>query len=192
MSIRGESHHTAVAVIPPTECWEPIQAIRRVHDRQIDRWMPHVNLLYPFVTSDRLERSLPLLTEACAAIAPFTVTLSQFRSFHHPSGRATLWLAPEPAEAFVQLQRQLQARFPECDDLTRYTGGFTPHLSVGQARSAEECRRLLDELQLSWKPLRFELAAVGVIQRGLDSPFRVVQRVSLGGKLDRHDPDSRQ
>jgi 2'-5' RNA ligase len=177
----GNSHHTAVAAIPPEECWEPIQAIRREHDRQVGRWMPHVNLLYPFVVPERLEQSLPLLTEACAAIGPFTVTLSQFRSFHHPSGRATLWLAPEPAEAFAQLQRQLLARFPECDELTRFTAGFTPHLSVGQARSAAACRCLMNELQVSWQSARFDLKAIAVIQRGSDGPFNVMQWVQLGG-----------
>lgn len=182
MSIGGKSHYTAVAAIPPAECWEPIQAIRRVHDRQVGRWMPHVNLLYPFVTPQRLEKSLPGLTEACAAVAPFRVTLAEFRSFHHPSGRATLWLAPEPAEEFIRLQRELHARFPECDDLTRFSAGFTPHLSVGQALSAEACRRLRDELQPTWTPLTFELSAVALIERGPDSPFRVVQWVPLRGR----------
>src|SRR5205814_2431970 len=88
----GKSHHTAVAVVPPQDYWEPIQAIRRVHDRQIGRWMPHINLLYPFVAPDRLANSFVSITEACAAIGPFTITLSQFRSFHHASGRATVWL----------------------------------------------------------------------------------------------------
>jgi len=55
MSTAAKSHRTAIAAIPPPECWEPIQAIRRVHDRQIGRWMPHVNLLYPFVTPDLLK-----------------------------------------------------------------------------------------------------------------------------------------
>lgn len=177
----GKSHHTAVAAIPPQECWEPIQAIRRVHDRQIGRWMPHVNLLYPFVQAEQLCKSLPLLTEACAAVAPFAVTLAHFRSFRHPSGNATLWLAPEPAEEFSRLQRELYARFPEWDDLTRFSAGFPPHLSVGQARSAEESRCLLNEVQSTWTPLPCELTAVAVIQRGPDSPFRVVQWVPLGG-----------
>jgi RNA 2',3'-cyclic 3'-phosphodiesterase len=177
-----KSHHTAVAAIPPPECWEPIQAIRRVHDRQIGRWMPHVNLLYPFVMPDRLEASLPLLTEACAAIVPFGVTLGQFRSFQHPSGRATIWLAPEPAEKFVRLQRVLQERFLECDDLTKLAVGFTPHLSVGRAKSADAAGRLRDELQASWQPLRFELAAIAVIQRGPDSPFQVMRWVPLAAK----------
>jgi RNA 2',3'-cyclic 3'-phosphodiesterase len=142
-----KSHHTAIAAIPPSECWEPIQAIRRVHDRQAGRWMPHINLLYPFVVPTRLERSLPLLADACASIAPFAVALTRFGSFQHSSGRATIWLAPEPVEKFVGLQRQVQACFPECDDLTQFPAGFTPHLSVGQAPSAEACRRLRDELQ---------------------------------------------
>jgi len=181
MSTESKSHHTAIATIPPTECCEPIQVIRRVHDRQVGRWMPHINLLYPFATPNRLEKSLPRLTEACARVAPFTVTLARLRSFHHPSGRATLWLAPEPVEEFIRLQRELHARFPQCDDLTKFSAGFTPHLSVGQARSPEACRRLLDELQSTWTPLHFELSAVALIQREPDSPFRVVQWLPLGG-----------
>jgi 2'-5' RNA ligase len=175
-----KSHHTAIAAVPPTDCWEPIQAIRRVHDRQIGRWLPHVNLLYPFVMPDRLEASLLMLSEACAASAPFEVTLGEFRSFQHPSGGATIWLAPEPVEDLVRLQRALQERFPDCDELVKFAAGFTPHLSVGQAKSADAARRLLDELQSSWKPLRFELAAVAVIQRGSDSPFEVTRSVQLG------------
>jgi len=40
---------------------------------------------------------------------------------------------------------------------------------------------LQNELQASWKPLRFELTAIAVIQRGPDSPFQVMQWVPLGG-----------
>jgi hypothetical protein len=47
----GLTHHTVIAVVPPEQVWGPIQDIRRRHDRQhIRRWMPHVNLLYPFRT----------------------------------------------------------------------------------------------------------------------------------------------
>ncbi len=39
---------SAVVIIPPQESWEPIQEIRKVYDRNIYRWMPHITLLYPF------------------------------------------------------------------------------------------------------------------------------------------------
>ena len=42
------SNYAAVVLIPPLEVWEPVQAIRRAHDRQYHRWMPHVTLVYPF------------------------------------------------------------------------------------------------------------------------------------------------
>jgi len=85
-----------VAALPPPEVWEPIQAIRRWHDRQIGRWMPHINSLYPFVLAGEVEKAVPLLVEACASVAPFAVTLASFHAFRHPSGTATFWLAPEP------------------------------------------------------------------------------------------------
>jgi 2'-5' RNA ligase superfamily len=58
--------------------------------------MPHINLLYPFVPAGEVEKAMPLPVEACALVTPFAVTLASFHSFRHPSGTATLWLAPEP------------------------------------------------------------------------------------------------
>ena len=43
-----KTHTTAAVLIPPEDVWGPIQAIRREHDRQFRRWMPHITLLYPF------------------------------------------------------------------------------------------------------------------------------------------------
>ena len=64
----SKTHHTAVAVLPPEEIWEPIQAIRRRHDRQFRRWMPHINLLYPFVPRAQWATAVPLLTAATQRI----------------------------------------------------------------------------------------------------------------------------
>jgi hypothetical protein len=44
----SKTHQTVVAVVPPQEAWGPIQAIRERHARQLRRWPPHLNLLYPF------------------------------------------------------------------------------------------------------------------------------------------------
>jgi hypothetical protein len=51
--------NTAVVLIPPQELWEPIQAIRRVHDLHVERWMPHVTLLFPFAPAERFAQAEP-------------------------------------------------------------------------------------------------------------------------------------
>jgi 2'-5' RNA ligase len=107
------------------------------------------------------------------------VTLAEFRFFPNPSGKATLWLAPEPREALIRIQAALQAVCPGCDDLSRFAAGFTPHLSVGQAGSAGEARRLLDTWQRAWEPVRIELSAVALLRRERDTPFEVEHWVPL-------------
>ncbi|GIX48282.1 MAG: hypothetical protein KatS3mg131_2493 [Candidatus Tectimicrobiota bacterium] len=175
-----KTHRTAVVAIPPAELWEPIQAIRRRHDRQVRRWMPHITLLYPFVPPSEFASALPELAAACATIAPFTVTLATFRYFVHARGTATLWLAPQPPQPLVALQAALQARFPAYDEQSRFAGGFTPHLSVGQAPSLAAARHLLAQLQATWQPLCFQLTAVALICREARGPFGVHAWLPLG------------
>jgi 2'-5' RNA ligase len=175
----GRSHHTAVAIVPPEEVWEPIQVIRRRHDRQIGRWMPHINLLYPFLPRGDFPTAVPGLAAACASVEPFAVTLGEFRSFRHAAGRCTLWLAPEPDEPLRNLQATLQAAFPDCDDLSRFPAGFTPHLSVGQFRSRRDCESVREQLQASWESLTFTLNEVALLARGEATPFVLDRRIPL-------------
>src|SRR5438045_598206 len=104
-----KTHHTALAIVPPQDAWGPIQAIRERHDRQVGRWPPHINLLYPFFSSEQFDDAMPRLTAACAQIEPFIMTLAEFHFFQHSSRKTTLWLAPEPKNAIVRLQAALQA-----------------------------------------------------------------------------------
>jgi 2'-5' RNA ligase len=178
----AKTHQTALALVPLREAWEPIQAIRARHDRQFRRWPPHVNLLYPFYPPERFDEALPRLVDACGQIAPFMVTLAQFRFFQHSWRKATLWLAPELKADLVRLQAALQAACPDCDDLSRFAAGFTPHLSVGQADSAEEAQQLRDEWQRTWEPIRFELSAVALLRRDRDTPFEIERWMPLAAK----------
>jgi 2'-5' RNA ligase len=171
--------------------WPSIQAIRERYDRHAYRWvMPHITLLYPF----RPQAEFPLLTEqlrmACRTLVPFLVCLKAFRYFDHGRGSYTLWLAPEPEHAVKQLQGVLQGVVPDCDDVSRYAQGFTPHLSVAQARGQAMLERLKDDLQAAWQPLSFEAAAVQLIWRNTppDDVFRVGSTIPLGTQGPAHIP----
>jgi len=177
----AKTHHTAVVAMPPPAVWEPIQALRRQHDRHVQRWMPHITLLYPFMPREQWGEALPALTEAVRHIAPFQVTLATFRSFTHAFGKATIWLEPEPQYAFVTLQAALQAAFPAYDEQSRFAAGFTPHLSVGQAASPAARQHVLSVLQAAWQPVQFMLTAIMLIWREAEGPFEVAHTIPLRG-----------
>jgi 2'-5' RNA ligase len=179
-----KTHKTAVVLIPPRAVWAPIQAIRRRHDRQVRRWMPHVTLLYPFRPRGEFLAVADALAAACAGIEPFEVTLSEFSFFAHGPKGFTLWLAPEPAAPLVALQEAVWRCAADCDDVRRFAGGFTPHLSVGQVKGRARLERLRASLQADWRPLHFVAGEVAMIWRA-DPPedvFQVDRTVALGGR----------
>src|SRR5215831_6667307 len=91
MGMLVKTHHTAVVAMPPPEVWEPIQAIRRQHDRNVHRWMPHITLLYPFMPREQFGEALPGLMEVGRQSAALQVTLATFQAFTHAFGKATIW-----------------------------------------------------------------------------------------------------
>lgn len=177
----NRSSRSAVAIVPPQSLWEPINAIRRKHDKQLTRWMPHLNLLFPFVHPDRLEEERERLAELSAVVGPWEVTFSTFRYFKHSSNRASLWLDPQPREPLEDLYAALVAKFPHLDTAQRFEAGFTPHLSVGQTRTLVLGRHLADALNETWQPLTFTADALTVLRRTSNDPFEVAYRVSLTG-----------
>ncbi|MDC3960949.1 2'-5' RNA ligase family protein [Polyangium jinanense] len=175
-----KTHWTAAVLVPPPESWEPIQAIRKVHDRKIGRWMPHVTLLYPFRPRVEFDALAPALAAACAEVSPFTLTLRHFGHFQHGRGRFTVWLDPEPHEPILALHAALVQVVPDCDDTARPAGGFKPHLSVGQANGDGELARFLGEVESTWMPIAFKVHAVALIAREGEAPFVVERWIPFG------------
>ena len=174
-----KTYHSAVVLIPPEDVHEPIQTIRRLHDQQVHRWMPHVTLLYPFWRAESFDEAGEKLREACAAVAPFEVELTHFGAFRHRAHN-TLWLAPEPRPPLVALQTALQTAFPDCAEQSRFPGGFNPHLSVGRFPTSQELDETRSRLEIDWQPLRFRVERVALIARPAKGPFAVEHWFALG------------
>jgi len=171
---------SAVVIIPPEELWGPIQEIRKIHDKAYKRWMPHINMLYPFVNGEHFEAVVDNIRQAISSITPFKVSFKNFNYFNH----GAVWLQPQTENNnVVTLQSLLERAFPYCNDLSKKSeNGFTPHLSVGQWPK-KDLKTASVTLQKGWKdPIEFTVNEICMISReGFEDPFRVVYRVPLGG-----------
>ena len=168
----SKTHTTAVVLIPPETVQAPIQAIRRIHDRNVERWMPHITLLYPFAVHRDFAAVMPALAQAAQEVFPFSVEFARFDDFRHRKS-STMFLIPEPANDIVQLHNTLVKHLPDYDDTARYAGGFHPHLSVGQFQH-RSLRTEQQRLQKKWKPLRCEMTAFSLIYRSPETADRFV------------------
>jgi len=168
---------SAVVIIPPEELWGPIQEIRKVHDKAYKRWMPHINLLYPFVSGEYFPEVVEQLRQGISSLSPFKLTFNKFNYFPH----GTVWLLPETKNKEANtLQNLLEKTFPFCKDLSDKSGeGFTPHLSVGQWPK-KDLKSAVESLQKKWSGIEFTVSEVYMISReGFDDPFKVIFKVPL-------------
>ncbi|MEU7038054.1 RNA repair domain-containing protein [Streptomyces sp. NPDC046237] len=166
---------TAVAWIPPRRLWPPIQHIRRVNDRQIHRWPPHVNMLFGFVPESEFERATPLVAAAARTSHPFRAQLEGVHWFGHRED-ATVWLDPCAGgdRPWIRLREALEARFPLCGGQAK---GFTPHLSLGRSHDPHT---LATTSQALLGSMTARVAELVLLSRREDGPMRVRATVSLG------------
>ena len=144
--------------------------------------MPHITLLYPFYPRKQWPAASAALASACAATAPFDVTLATFDRFRLPHQQYALWLAPAPRDPLIALQAALWRAAPECASTRRHAQGFTPHLSVGQAHGEAQLAQRLAAMRADWQPLRFSVRSIQLIWRDEppDDVFRIRQTMKLG------------
>jgi 2'-5' RNA ligase len=172
---------SAVVIIPPEEKWALIQDIRKKYDRQINRWMPHLTLLYPFRPENEYSLLEKSFSDECKSIGPFKIHLREFKYFNHGKQRYTLWLNPEPTGLITNLQSKIQRIVPDCNDVIKYKQGFRPHLSVGQIQGKNNLIEIMKNLQNEWKEIYFLVNEIFFISREKSetSKFKIKKRIKL-------------
>lgn len=170
-------YQSAIVIIPPKELWEKIQPIRKLYDKKVDRWMPHITLIYGFLPVEHFALAAQVISQTLKELSPFKVTLTKYGTFSHRNN-STAWLEPvsEPANALHKLQSLLAKIFPQCDEQSKKSNGFTPHLSVGQFDSPATAMKKLP----TWQEVDFLVDRVAVIHRQGNQPFEVICEATLG------------
>ena len=134
-------HTSALCWVPAIESQPPIQTLRLVHDRQIGRWPPHVNVLYPFVPEAEFEAAAGRLAAALQPLPAFGVTLGRLDRFVH--GRRLPTRAPAHAfHALPYARARTHIDTPVSHSSGRRPSQARPHGVAGtRARRRVERRR---------------------------------------------------
>eukprot|EP00298_Acanthocystis_sp_HF-20_P001844 c12305_g1_i1.p1 GENE.c12305_g1_i1~~c12305_g1_i1.p1 ORF type:complete len:305 (+),score=89.84 c12305_g1_i1:50-964(+) len=172
----------AVCIIPPEDLWPPIQKIRKLYDPAYDRWMPHINLLFPFLEEEYIEEAIEKMKKGLANIKQFSINLNQFGAFELKD-RVVIHLVPktDPDNSLTNIYNILFSAFPQCDDqkTKSKSGTFVPHLTVGQFDNRQKAK---DAFKDKVKFGSFTVKEIAVVSRGASTPFSVHSTVKLAVK----------
>lgn len=162
---------TALCIIPPKECWKGIQDIREKHDQAYKRWMPHINLVYPFVPVEEFIDAEKKLIKRLAKVEPFTIKLENFDKFSR-KGDNLVFFDPK-CKAINDLFELIDQVYPGPKK------EFHPHMTVAQF-SKEECGEAVKGLVLNFEAVTFDVTEIYMISRvGLDGPMEVRSVIPL-------------
>ncbi|MGH3080597.1 MAG: 2'-5' RNA ligase family protein [Gaiellaceae bacterium] len=136
---------------------------------------PHITLLIPFVPASDADVGVENhLRHVFSGFEPFGYSLERVERWPD-----VLYLAPEPAQPFIDLTQALVAEFP---DLRPYDGRHTdvvPHATVAEIDDTATAARITAELEPQL-PFRCQLVEAVVVERGSDHRWRERAAFPLG------------
>ncbi|KAK4231274.1 nuclear poly(A) polymerase 1 [Podospora fimiseda] len=177
------SHNTALAIIPPSQLWAPIDHLRCLYDKAYVKWPPHINLLYPFIPPTSLE--LLSSTSLQPSSSPFNLTLDTPGVFEHKHSN-TIYLT---CSSLDQQEKVKELRRDILQGLGVVDGGggqqqFKMHLSVAQTDdSSTAAHKFLIEKVKTLPLLEWEVKELVILKRERDAE-RGGDVMKLWGKIN--------
>lgn len=168
-------------IMPPGSQWPQFVDIKKRHMKPTIRRppYPHMTMMAPFVSEPDYRKVAQALQQQFRSrnVMPFEVSIDSFDLFEN-AGSSTLYLKPtdNPPGALKKLQRAISAVLPHSD----YK--YEDHIGIGYFKNREEARRLKQQYQEAWKPIKFRVTEVYFLsRRGSDDPWNILQNVPLEG-----------
>jgi 2'-5' RNA ligase len=119
---------TALIISVP-EAEPHVAELRNAHDTSAALGVPaHITILFPFAPADAVDEDA--VAELVSSHPIFAFELASVEHF----GDDLTYLAPVPAEPFVELTRAVAARWPAYPPYEGLHDDPTPHLTVGECR----------------------------------------------------------
>jgi poly(A) polymerase Pap1/uncharacterized protein (UPF0248 family)/2'-5' RNA ligase len=187
---------TALSIVPPRHLWAPVDRLRALYDRAYEKWPPHINLIYPFVTPDPLPRVADKIQEALQAREDannIRLSLDAVGVFSHPRHGNTIYLRDSDQERLSNLAG-LRNSILEALGQSRESQ-FRMHMKVAESKDINsDVHKFLQEKvgllpAVEWDVEELLLLLREQVQLGgnITSRMRIWGTVSLKtGSLTRH------
>ena len=126
---------TALAFVLPDEFRNDVNTIRVKYDKAVNRWPPHINFLFPFVSVSEFE-TIKSRLELLKLIGSFDINFNTLGFFSQGKGNITfhLKLDDDSEKKFQEIFKQIRKELPE---IQVKRPDFHPHLTLGQCKNTE-------------------------------------------------------
>jgi 2'-5' RNA ligase len=179
---------TSLCLIPPENVWEQIQSIRSVHDKAYPRWMPHINLIYPFTPEENFDNIKAVLEPILNRKKSFQIQFDQssLDYFQQRGDDCTYHLKPTITTDVVELQKLIQNQLA---NLVKNKRAFEAHLTLGQTTTST-ISDVLIHIKGKWSTIEFTVDRVYMISRENhpENLFTIKKEILLLGQADESIP----
>jgi 2'-5' RNA ligase len=175
---------TAVALILPGDHSIKVNSIREKYDKAYERWMPHINFMYPFFPVDDFDGVHEKLQEAFKEFTSFDLEFDDIGYFVQKTRDkkkiATYHMCVKDDNKLQEIFKILTSVLPE----VKVRKVFRPHLTLGQCPRADADTVVEDvkELLFLEKKMVVHIDGIYMINRSKDDnsvPFSVNKHIQF-------------
>ncbi|GAM21649.1 hypothetical protein SAMD00019534_048240 [Acytostelium subglobosum LB1] len=175
---------SAICIAPPIELCDQLQVWRSLYDSAYNRWMPHINLIFPFVTLEQFDNKFNELQTVIGKIPAFKLRFDDFSYFQHGKGKCVVWMKPttDRPNVIADIQAALESVLVGFNEQSsKSPNGFCPHMTVGQFGGKKATEEKIAGFRGVLRPIETDVTEIQMINRvGQDTPFTVVKTLKLG------------